>query len=156
MIELSAYGVILLFLFGGIGFILITLLAGRVLRPSRPNPEKLTTYESGEDTVGSAWGNFNVRFYVIALIFLLFELELIFLFPWATVFADEELNAATDGQWGKLALIETFIFVGLLAVGLAYVWKKGLLEWVKPKVRQSDYQSKIPRELYEEVNKKYQ
>ncbi len=155
MPQLSGYGVILLFLFGGIGFVLVTLLVGRVLRPNRPNEEKMTTYESGEDTVGSAWGNFNIRFYVIALIFLLFELELVFLFPWAIVFADEDLNAATDGMWGKFAVIETFIFVGLLAVGLAYVWKKGMLEWVKPKVQSSDYQSKIPAKAYEDINKKF-
>ncbi len=155
MPQLSGYGVILLFLFGGIGFVLVTLLVGRVLRPNRPNEEKMTTYESGEDTVASAWGNFNVRFYVIALIFLLFELELVFLFPWAIVFADEDLNAATQGMWGKFAVIETFIFVGLLAVGLAYVWKKGMLEWVKPKVQPSDYQSKIPAKAYEDINKKF-
>ena len=155
MRDLSAYAVILLFLFGGIGLIFLNLLIGRILRPNRPNQEKLTTYESGEDPAGSAWGNFNVRFYVVALVFLLFELELVFLFPWATVFADEELNAATDGTWGKFAVMETFIFVGLLALGLAYAWKRGLLDWVKPNAPGSDYQSKVPKEFYERVNKKY-
>ncbi len=151
MPELSGYGTVLLFLIGGLAFIFLTLFAGQLLRPRRPNKEKLTTYESGEETVGSAWGNFNIRFYVIGIIFLLFEVELVFLFPWATVFADEQLNHLTQGLWGRFALIETFIFVGLLAVGLLYVWKKGMLDWVKPKVRQSDYSSKIPKEAYEHL-----
>jgi len=151
MPEISGYGTILLFLIGGVGFILVTLLAGWILRPRRPNEEKLTTYESGEEAAGSAWGNFNIRFYIIGIIFLLFEVELIFLFPWAVVFGDKELNAATDGLWGKFALIETFIFIGLLAVGLLYVWKKGMLDWVKPEPQSSDYQSKIPESAYQHL-----
>lgn len=155
MPEISGYGVILLFLIGGLGFILTTVFASWVLRPSRPNDEKLTTYESGEDPIGSAWGNFNIRFFVIALVFLLFEVELVFLFPWATVFANEELNQATEGLWGKFALVETFVFIAILAVGLLYVWRKGMLDWVKPRPKASGYQSKIPKEAYQQVNEKY-
>jgi NADH-quinone oxidoreductase subunit A len=153
--EFQGFGVILLFLIGGLVFISITMFAGRLLRPNRPNEEKLTTYESGEDPVSSAWGNFNVRFYVIALVFLLFEVELVFLFPWALVFGDPEKNAATGGTWGWFALIETFIFVGLLVIGLLYVWKKGMLDWVKPEVKRSDYVHKVPMKYYEAINKKY-
>ncbi|MEM9325667.1 MAG: NADH-quinone oxidoreductase subunit A [Bacteroidota bacterium] len=156
MPQLSPYAIVLLFLFGGVGFILVTLLVGRILRPNRPNEEKMTTYESGEDTVGSAWGNFNVRFYIIALIFLLFELELVFLFPWAIVFGDKGLNEETNGLWGQFAVIETFVFVGLLAVGLAYAWRRGMLEWVKPQAKPSRYGTKVPRQLYDAVNKKYE
>lgn len=154
MIELSGFGVALLFVIGGVGFVLITLLVGKLLRPSRPNEEKGTTYESGEEPVKSAWNIFNVRFYVIALIFLLFEAELVFLFPWATVFADQEMNTNTEGLWGSFSLIETFIFVGILLLGLIYVWVNGMLEWVKPKPAKSDYQSKIPISAYEHINKK--
>lgn len=127
---------------------MITLLVGKILRPSRPTPEKQTTYESGEEPSGTAWGQFNVRFYIIALIFLLFEAELIFLFPWATVFGKEELIQQTNGLWGKFSMIETFIFIGILLVGLAYVWAKGMLEWVRPKPKISDFQSKIPASAY--------
>ena len=81
MNEISGFGIVLLFIIGGLGFVLIMLLIGRFLRPDRPTEEKQTTYESGEDPSGTAWGQFNVRFYVIALIFLLFEAELVFLFP---------------------------------------------------------------------------
>lgn len=127
---------------------MITLLVGKILRPVRPNPEKNATYESGEEPVNVAWSVFNIRFYVVALVFLLFETELVFLFPWATVFADKELIAETDGLWGRFALIETFVFIGVLALGLVYVWRNGMLEWVKPKPKPSDYQSKIPSTAY--------
>lgn len=148
MMEITGFGVVLLFLIGGIAFLMITLLVGKILRPSRPTPEKQTTYESGEEPSGTAWGQFNVRFYIIALIFLLFEAELIFLFPWATVFGKEELIQQTNGLWGKFSMIETFIFIGILLVGLAYVWAKGMLEWVRPKPKISDFQSKIPASAY--------
>ena len=148
MIEIGGFGVVLLFIIGGLGFILITLLLGRILRPSRPNPEKQTTYESGEEPSGSAWGQFNVRFYIIALVFLLFEAELVLLFPWATVFGKEELVTSTEGLWAKFSMVETFIFIGILTVGLVYVWAKGMLEWVKPQPKKTDYQSKIPSSVY--------
>jgi len=154
MLNISGYGTILLFLIGGLGFILLTLFTGWILRPTRPNQEKLSTYESGEEPLGSAWKNFNVRFYIIGIIFLLFEVELIFLFPWAVVFADKELNEITEGLWGNFALVETFIFIGLLAVGLIYVWKKGMLDWVKPGLKKSDYQSQIPAEAYKHLLEK--
>lgn len=148
MIEISGFGTVLLFVVGGIAFLMVTLLAGKVLRPVKPTPEKQTTYESGEEPAGTAWGQFNVRFYIIALIFLLFEAELVFLFPWATVFGDEELISSTDGLWGTFSMIETFIFIGILLIGLAYVWAKGMLEWVRPQPKSSDYQSKIPSSAY--------
>lgn len=154
MIEISGFGTALLFIIGGIAFVGGTLLVGRILRPVRPNQEKNTTYESGEDPVSSAWGIFNPRFYVVALIFLLFETELVFLFPWATVFADPDLNEQTDGLWGKFALIETFVFIGILLVGLAYVWANGMLDWAKPKPERSVYKSKIPASAYDHLTKK--
>lgn len=149
MNEISGFGIILLFLIGSLIFVVVTLLVGRILRPVRPNPEKQTTYESGEDPAHSALGQFNVRFYVIALIFILFEAELVFLFPWAIVFGDAQLIEETNGLWGRFSLIETFIFIGILGLGLIYVWAKGMLEWVKPKPRTSDYQSKIPDKAYD-------
>lgn len=148
MIEINGFGTVLLFIVGGVAFLIVTLLAGSFLRPRKPNAEKLTTYESGEEPSNSAWGKFNVRFYVIALIFLLFEAELVFLFPWATVFADEELIKESGGLWSRFSLVETFIFVGILLVGLIYVWANGMLEWVKPKPKRATFESKIPDEAY--------
>ena len=150
MIQISGFGTVLLFIVGGIGFLMITLLVGKLLRPNNPTTEKQTTYESGEEPSGTAWGQFNVRFYIVALIFLLFETELIFLFPWATVFGDEQLIAESDGLWAKFSMIETFIFIGILLVGLAYVWSKGMLEWIRPKPKASDFKSRIPESAYKD------
>lgn len=154
MPQISSFGVVLLFIIGSVAFLLVTLLVSKLLRPHNPTPEKQTTYESGEEPSGSAWGKFNPRFYVIALIFLLFEAELVFLFPWATVFGDEQLVDETNGLWSRFSLIETFIFIGILGVGLAYVWAKGMLDWVRPKPRTPSFKSKIPEELYEAFNKR--
>lgn len=152
MPELSPIGTVLLFLIGSMAFVSVTLLVGKMLRPNRPNEQKLSTYESGEEPVGSAWGRFNPRFYIIALVFILFEAELIFLFPWAVVFGDAQMVAATSGSWGWLALGEMFFFLLVLALGLAWVWREGLLEWVKPEVRQPKFKGKVPMELYRKFN----
>jgi NADH-quinone oxidoreductase subunit A len=147
--AISGFGTVLLFLVGGLMFVLVTLLVGRVLRPNRPNAEKQVIYESGEDPAHGALGRFNVRFYVVALVFLLFEAELVFLFPWAIVFGDGRMIKETNGLWGVFALIEAFIFIGVLALGLAYAWRNGMLDWVKPKPKQSDFKSPIPSNAYE-------
>jgi NADH-quinone oxidoreductase subunit A len=151
----SDFGVILLFLIGGILFVALGLFASRLLRPNNPNSEKQATYESGEEALGNAWGAFNPRFYVIALVFLLFEVELVFLFPWAVVFGDKELIDASHGTWGWFALAEMFFFVLVLALGLAYAWVKGHLDWIKPKPIVPKSRSKIPGSLYQQVNDRY-
>ena len=92
--------------------------------------EKLESYECGEIPEGSAWVQFNVRFYIIALIFLIFDVEVIFLFPWAVVF-----KSLSESGFGLLAFIEMFAFVVILIVGFAYVWIKGDLDWVKMKLK---------------------
>jgi NADH-quinone oxidoreductase subunit A len=130
-------------------------MLGKLLRPNRPNEEKLTTYESGEDPVNNAWVQFNLRFYIIALVFILFEVELVFLFPWAVVFADADLILATDGLWGWFSLIETGIFILILAVGLAYVWVNGMLTWIRSYSPMATFRSKVPKKLYDQINQKY-
>src|SRR5919201_548490 len=84
MPELLGY--IVLFLVVGVGFILVHLLLGKLLRPAKPSAEKLTIYECGEPTIGSAWVQFDLRFYVVALLFVIFDVEVVFFFPWAVVF----------------------------------------------------------------------
>jgi NADH-quinone oxidoreductase subunit A len=153
--EINGFGTVGLFILGGLGFILTALIVGKLLRPYRPNEEKLTTYESGEDPINNAWGQFNLRFYIIALVFILFEVELVFLFPWAVVFADVDLIAVTNGLWGWFSLIETGIFILILSVGLAYVWMNGMLTWLRPRVHISSFSSKVPKKLYNQINKKY-
>ena len=152
---LTDFGIILLFIVAGFALLGIVLGIGSLLRPHRPNPEKNTTYESGEDPVGNANVQFNVRFYVVALIFVLFEVELVFLFPWAVVFGNEDLIAQTDGRWGWFALAEMAVFVGILSLGLAYAWAKGYLDWVRPEPKVTLIDTPVPADLYAKVNEKY-
>jgi NADH-quinone oxidoreductase subunit A len=136
-------------------FVSFALLVSRLIRPSRPSYEKLTSYESGEEPIGSPWIQFNVRFYVIALIFILFEVEVVFLFPWATIFSNKELINETGGAWGWFAMVEMMIFIGLLALGLAYAWRNGHLDWIKSKPEITDFKSPVPKELYDKINERY-
>ena len=122
---LTAYAAILAFLVVVIAFLVVNLLVWKVIRPSRFSEEKLTTYECGENPTGSAWIQFNIRFYVFALIFIIFDVEAVFLLPWAVVFR----------QLGGLAFAEGLVFIAILAVALAYVWSKGDLEWVRAEDR---------------------
>src|SRR5437870_13021317 len=105
-----------------LAFVLCGLMMGlgMLLRPANPSPAKLTTYECGEPPSGPAWINFNIRFYLIALVFVIFDVELAFIYPVVTVFRDWVMR----GQ-GALALVEIFLFVGILALGLVYVWVTG-------------------------------
>ena len=112
---------VLVFILVAFGFIFGSLVAGRVIRLQRPDPEKLSTYECGEETIGTAWVQFNVRFYIIALIFLIFDVEIAVLFPWTTIYREA----------GLLAFVEMTVFLVILLVGFAYVWVKGDLEWLK-------------------------
>ncbi len=119
---LTDFGRVLIFFLIGALFVAGGLFAAWVVRPKRWYAEKLTSYECGEDPVGSSWVRFNIRFYVVALIFLIFDVEVVFLFPWALVFQ----------KLGWYAFLEMVIFLAILFVGYAYVWVKGDLEWDKP------------------------
>lgn len=118
---MSFTSVFLLFA-AGIAIVFAALIASRIIAPHNPNPMKNSTYECGEEPIGSPWIRFNTRFYVIALIFLIFDVEVLFLFPWA-------LNLV---KMGLFAWLDMAVFILILMVGLAYVWGKGDLEWVRP------------------------
>jgi len=113
--------VAVLFLIGG-GVFAGGMAANRALRPHRPTAEKLTTYECGVDPVGEGWAQSYIRYYVFAYLYVVFAVDAVFLFPWATVFA--------RAGFGGVTLAEMFVFLGFLAVGLLYAWKKGVLSWV--------------------------
>jgi len=113
---------------------------GILLRPSNPGPWKLTTYECGEPPSGGAWINFNIRFYLIALVFVIFDVELAFIYPVVAVFRDW----VARGQ-GLFALVEIVVFIGILAVGLVYVWAKGDLEWLKQVPAEGDEAARLRR-----------
>ena len=149
----------LVFLGVGVGFLLTNLMIGKLIRPAKPEAEKGTIYECGEPAVGSSWIQFDLRFYVVALLFVIFDVEMAFFFPWAIVFggsnrlADDRLaaehpaiqqsltgqpvaegvspDAGTAKTLARLAFVDILIFFGVLLVGFAYLWKRGDLEWVR-------------------------
>jgi len=123
---LMAYASIAAFFLVAAGFMVGSLLLGKLIRPNRPYPEKLETYECGEAPVGQAWFNFNPRFYIVALIYIVFDVEIAFIYPIAAVFR----RWADQGR-GVFALLEVLVFVLILLLGLVYVWVKGDLEWIR-------------------------
>lgn len=129
----------------------LIFFVNRLLAPDHPNTEKQTSYECGEEPTGNAWLPFNSRFYVIALVFLLFEVEMVFVFPWATVFGSHEISSV-EPRWGLLSLVEMFVFLGILILGLVYVWVKGDLDWIKPKPIVPVTDVLIPTSLYDKLN----
>jgi NADH-quinone oxidoreductase subunit A len=120
---LTEFGKVFIFLLLGVIFVVLGLFGAWIFRPRRSYPEKNATYECGEEPVGSSWIRLNVRFYVTALVFLIFDVEVVFLFPWALVYR----------QLGLFGFLEMVVFLVILFVGYAYVWLKGDLDWDKPK-----------------------
>ncbi|MGH2574888.1 MAG: NADH-quinone oxidoreductase subunit A [Ignavibacteria bacterium] len=120
---LTQFGQIFVFIILAVVFVLGGIVTSRLIHPKQPTKEKFTTYECGEIPVGDSWIKFNIRFYVIALVFIVFDVEVVFLFPWAVVFQ----------QMGMIAFVEMLIFLGILFVGFVYLWVRGDLEWVRPK-----------------------
>jgi NADH-quinone oxidoreductase subunit A len=116
----ESYGVVLAVLVAGVGLVAVAFGAARLIAPRRPLPEKLTTYECGIDPVGEGWSQSQVRYYIFGFLFVIFDVESVFLFPWAAIFED----------LGYQAVVEMAIFIGILAVGLLYAWRKGVLRWV--------------------------
>jgi NADH-quinone oxidoreductase subunit A len=112
---------ILIFLVLITGFAVTSLIMSWVLGVRNPTPAKLTPYESGTKPIGTARNRFSIQFYIVAMLFLLFDIEVIFLFPWAVVFRDLNL----------FAFWEMLVFIGVILAGYIYVWKKGALEWEK-------------------------
>ncbi len=121
-----AYASVAAFFLVAGGFVLVSLLLGKLIRPDNMYREKQDTYECGEAPVGPAWFNFNPRFYIVALIFIVFDVEIAFIYPVARVF-----RRWVDQGNGWFAFIEIFLFVAVLLVGLVYVWAKGDLEWIR-------------------------
>ena len=124
----TAYATILVFLLAGAALTFISILIARLVQPRNPNPEKLATYECGEEPKGEARIRYNFRFYSVALAFIIFEAEILFMFPWAIVYRGE-----IDAGHGLMTFIKMLIFIGILFIGLVYAWVKGDLDWVKPR-----------------------
>jgi len=154
-------GYLVLFVALAVFFVFIHLVMGRFIRPVRPDPDKLTIYECGEPTVGSSWIQFDLRFYVVALLFVIFDVEVAFFFPWAVVFGQANTVATATGespslelakkellgspgagevtaeqrevarQFAWYAFFDILVFFGVLLVGFAYLWRRGDINWVR-------------------------
>lgn len=158
MTDVAFY--LLVFLVVGSVFLFFHMLMGKIIRPSKPGAEKLTIYECGEPTVGSAWIQFDLRYYVVALLFVIFDVEVAFFFPWAVVFgtsnefartgdaaimatlqpngipavgASAESKLTPDGakSWAWIAFTDILVFFGVLMVGFAYLWRRGDIDWIR-------------------------
>jgi len=159
MTELVGY--MLLFVVVAVAFVFVHLVAGKFIRPVKTAPEKLTIYERGEPTIGASWIQVDLSFYVVALLFVIFDVDVAFFFPWAVVFgkvnqladknlpepqrvaitrelvpvenpaAQPQIKADEAAQLGWLAFFDLLVFFGVLLVGFAYLWKRGDLDWVR-------------------------
>lgn len=116
---LQEYGNIGLLILVAFAFPFVALIVSYILQPKKPTAVKLTTYECGMETIGPSWVQFKTSYFLYALIFVVFDIETVFLYPWAVKFQ----------QLGTFALIEMAIFIAILVVGLGYAWRKGALEW---------------------------
>lgn len=163
----------LVFVAVGISFLVGNLLLGKLIRPAKAEAEKGTVYECGEPPVGSSWIQFDLRFYVVALLFVIFDVEMAFFFPWATVFggsnrladanvAVEEKVAIQQSLSGQeppagsvpdagaahtlaaIAFVDILVFFGVLLVGFAYLWKRGDIEWVRSMAGQTGPGAQAP------------
>lgn len=123
---------VLLFASVGFFFVFINVAVGSLIRPKRNTDEGLETYECGELTTGDTWIKFDIRYYTVALVYVVFAVEIAFLFPWAIVLKDAfaDTGVAAGSGVGYFALVEGAIFIAILFLGLAYVWAKGDLDWV--------------------------
>jgi len=135
---LTEFGKIFIFLLIAVIFVVVVLLTSKLLRPNRPTKEKLLTYECGEDTIGSPWVKFNIRFYVVALIFLIFDVEVVLLFPWALAYK----------EFGFAGYLVGLIFLFVLGLGMAYEWRKGDLDWTRPEIKKPQVDVKISSDKY--------
>ena len=143
---LTEFGKIFIFMLVAIFFTVVAIFVAKLIRPSRPTHEKLLTYECGEDIIGSPWVKFNIRFYVVALIFLIFDVEVVLLIPWALEYK----------AMGIVGFLIGAIFLILLGVGMAYEWKKGDLEWARPAIKEPSLKSieslRTPKEELKTAN----
>jgi NADH-quinone oxidoreductase subunit A len=124
-----------IFVLTGAAFVFVNLTVGKLIRPRVPHPEKGAAYECGEPTIGPTWVQFDVRFYIVGLLFLVFDVEVALFYPWAVVYGDAAALAAKVGstlfEIRAAALVDMLIFFAVLMTGFAYLWKFGFLDWVR-------------------------
>jgi NADH-quinone oxidoreductase subunit A len=136
---------VLVFAAVGILFVFANLIIGSIIRPKRKHADGLEVYECGEPTIGDSWIQFDIRYYTVALVYLVFAVEIAFLFPWALTLREalRGTGAAAGTSIGLFALVEGVLFIAILFLGLAYVWAKGDLDWVLA-YRGEGYRPSVP------------
>jgi NADH-quinone oxidoreductase subunit A len=122
---------ITIFVAFGAVFVLLNLVAGAFARPRVPNPEKAAVYECGEPTIGSSWVQFDLRFYIVALVYLIFDVEVALFYPWAVAYGSAAGAGDAAFALRQTALVDMLFFFGVLLVGFAYLWRFGYLDWVR-------------------------
>src|ERR671913_728970 len=126
---------ITLFVAFGAVFVFLNLTFGALARPKVPNPEKAAVYECGEPSIGSSWVQFDLRFYIVALVYLIFDVEVALFYPWAVAYGSAHALGESIGmtayQIRQVALVDMLFFFGVLLVGFAYLWRFGYLDWVR-------------------------
>ena len=147
------YFSVLVFSAVGLVFVFANMILASIVRPKRKVDTGLETYECGEETIGDAWIRFDIRYYTVALVYVIFAVEIAFLFPWALVFSSavNGTGAAAGTGIGAFVLVEGLIFIAILFLGLAYVWAKGDLDWVLA-FDKSPYQPPASRERVHRPN----
>ena len=115
----------------GAVFVLLNLMVGALVRPHVPNVEKSSVYEFGEPTIGSSWVQFDLRFYIVALVYLIFDVEVALFYPWAVAYGNAANNPEGAFALRQTALVDMLFFFGVLIVGFAYLWRFGYLDWVR-------------------------
>lgn len=148
---MTEFGKILIFIITGVLFVLFGYVLNYFLRKDKPNDLKNTPYECGEVAIGEARLPFNMRFYIMAMVFLLFEVEIVFIFPWALVFAKKEIIEQIP-NWGWFSLTEMIVFIGILLLGLAYIWRMGDINWAPKPLKLEGIRAKVPLYFYEKLN----
>jgi len=126
---------ITIFLAFGAGFVFMNMAVGALARSKVPNAEKSAVYECGEPTIGSSWVQFDLRFYIVALVYLIFDVEVALFYPWAVAYGNAAELAKSLGmtvfEVRETALVDMLFFFGVLLVGFAYLWRFGYLDWVR-------------------------
>ena len=144
---LFEYAIVAAFLLLGAIFVLGALVFGILVRPNRPSKEKSSTYECGERPIGVAWFRFNPRFYILALVFIVFDVEIALMYPVATVF-----RSWVENGNGWVALIEIAAFLGILFAALAYIWARGDLNWIKQIQREKVMDEKTLKQVIRDAS----
>jgi NADH-quinone oxidoreductase subunit A len=153
---MSELGTVLIFFIVGLLFCSLGVFVSHLLssKKKKSSAAKSAVYECGEETSGNAWVQFNMHFYTMGLIFIIFDVEVLLLFPWS-INLDEFSTLAYSRQWTLLAYTEGILFIFILGLGLVYIWNKDDINWIKPQPKVISIEAGAPPAEYDKINQKY-